>query len=847
MADSNRIHDTSAAKNIDSETNTGNKERARGIYSAYNAISGIFISLHRVNVKENILDNIKISIAEEEYCSQGSEEYDTTVEQVVRGLSSESSRGEVLQFVNRHNLPARMANEDHIFLEFLSCTGELCRLHFFKEDEDEDGSLLHAILGIEKVSEEKSQALISALSHDFQNVFWVDLGDGSAHVLKMSTYIGENVDEGSNRCFSYSPVCREYIEKFIYPEDRDRISEDISLEHLRDVFHEKDELAGTYRIEKDDGIHHYRYVFYSLPNMNSVVAGFRNIDDVIARHTQEEKAKHELEVAYRNQLEEQLTVFNTLARNFKNIYYVDLERGTAKVLKLDPAYTDILGIKINDEFPFDSVLKGWLNMVVCDEDREDVTRMLETENVKNIISRQNEFTGTYRSIVGGKMHHFQYSVVRADEAGTRVILGFQNIDDIINAHLKEETARREKEEIYQKQLLNAAKEAERANKAKTEFLLRMSHDIRTPINGIIGMLDIADHYDQDIEKQRECRIKTRESSKILLDLINEVLDMSKLESGEVMLENVPFDLNTMAYEIFTIIERQAQERGLEIIEEDCNVTHAWLIGSPVHYRRLVLNILGNAIKYNRPYGRIYITCREISFDGTTVMLETKIQDTGIGMSEEFQKHLFEPFSQENASARTKYGGTGLGMSITKSLVEKMGGTITFESQKDVGTTFDVIIPFKADLSYGMQNAPQEEDEDDSIRGETLLVAEDNELNLEITKFILEEAGAHVITANNGQEAAVSFAASKPGEISAILMDLMMPVMDGYKAAGCIRAMDRADAASVPIIAMTANAFVEDRIATRNAGMNEHIAKPLEAKKTVHIISQQIRARKNKGE
>ena len=440
----------------------------------------------------------------------------------------------------------------------------------------------------------------------------------------------------------------------------------------------------------------------------------------------------------------------------------------------------------------------------------------------------------------GQVHHYSYTFYKL-KGRDAVITGFRNIDDVIEQHNSEEKLRYEKDQAYQEKLKAVAKEAERANKSKTEFLLRMSHDIRTPLNGIVGMLEIAEHFDDSMEKQRECRSKIKESSKILLELINEVLDMSKLESGEVVLEHVPFNLAAMAFEIFTVVEKQAEECGIEVIEEDCDVIYPNLIGSPTHYKRLVMNILGNAIKYNKPHGKIYITCREIAFDGKQVTLQTKIRDTGIGMSEEFQKHLFEPFMQENISARTKYGGTGLGMSITKNLVDKMGGTITFESEKGVGTTFEILIPFDVDLSA--ESTPvQEEETLESIVGETIILAEDNEVNLEIAKFMLEEAGVHVIEARNGEEAVEAFAKSESGEIAAILMDLMMPVMDGYEATKTIRNMSRPDATEIPIIAMTANAFAEDRIATKKAGMNEHIAKPLDTNVALRIISKQIHSR-----
>ena len=404
-------------------------------------------------------------------------------------------------------------------------------------------------------------------------------------------------------------------------------------------------------------------------------------------------------------------------------------------------------------------------------------------------------------------------------------------------HLQEKSKQEIQSDLNQAQ--TDTKQAMEANEAKTTFLLNMSHDIRTPLNGIIGMLDIAERFPDDVEKQSDCRRKVRESSKILLELVDDVLDRSKLESGEIVLEHVPFDLIEVAKDVWLSVYKQAEDSGVEIIQENCNVEHPILLGSPLHLKRVMMNIISNAIKYNREHGKIYITCKEASYDGNSVVIEFKCRDTGIGMSIDFQKHIFEPFTQENDGARSSYAGTGLGMSIVKSIVEKMGGTITVESVKDEGSTFDVKIPFEVDASREQRDMSLKNDEQHSIKGLKILLAEDNELNMEIAKFLLEEEGAVVTDAWNGQEAIDAFAKSEIGSFDVILMDVMMPVLGGYDATRVIRARDRADAKSIPIIAMTANAFAEDKIASREAGMNEHISKPLEIKQVVRIVEKLV--------
>ena len=400
------------------------------------------------------------------------------------------------------------------------------------------------------------------------------------------------------------------------------------------------------------------------------------------------------------------------------------------------------------------------------------------------------------------------------------------------AHQKQE---QEKDEKYKTELLIAAKKAEAANEAKTEFLQRMSHDIRTPINGICGMVNMADHYADDMEKQKEYRTKVKEASNLLLELVNDVLDMSKLESGEIVLEEIPFNLSSIYREVFVVIEQVAAEQNLQIVWEKKEITHRDLIGSPRYVKRVMMNILSNAMKYNRENGHIYISCIEIpSGQPETTTMEFVCRDTGIGMAEEFQKHIFEPFAQEHAGSRTRFSGTGLGMPISKKLIEKMGGTITFESAEGIGTTFVIRVPFKIDLDVDIREE-QADVSEKSIKGLHILLAEDNELNMEIAEFVLQNEGAEVSKAWNGEETVELFRKSESGEFDAILMDIMMPVMNGYEATKMIRSLDREDAKVIPIIAMTANAFTEDRLRAKEAGMNEHIAKPFDVKLLVKII------------
>ena len=394
------------------------------------------------------------------------------------------------------------------------------------------------------------------------------------------------------------------------------------------------------------------------------------------------------------------------------------------------------------------------------------------------------------------------------------------------------------ERDFNELLTLARDEAESANRAKTEFLQRMSHDIRTPINGIIGMVDIASASPSDMDKQTECRAKIRDASSLLLDLVNEILDMSKLESGRVTLSHEPLDLTDSLTSSYAVVERLAAEKRVKLELNISELEHPWVMGSPTTVRRLFLNIVSNGVKYNREGGSLAVTAVESGYDGEKATYTFTFADTGIGMSEEFQKHLFEPFAQEGVAEQTSFGGTGLGMPITKRLVEAMGGSITFTSKKGVGTTFVIAVPFEICDAEG-SGLKDDASEAPTLEGVCVLLAEDNELNAEIAEFVLEQAGVEMELATNGQEALEMFCASEPGYYDAVLMDVMMPVMGGYAATRKIRATDRPDA-GLPIIAMTANAFAEDRIKAKEAGMDDHLSKPLDAPKLVRTLARLVR-------
>lgn len=413
-----------------------------------------------------------------------------------------------------------------------------------------------------------------------------------------------------------------------------------------------------------------------------------------------------------------------------------------------------------------------------------------------------------------------------DDDVTEILYVTQIIDDY-----------KQKELAYQQELVKAVESANQANTAKTDFLNRMSHDIRTPLNGILGMLDIAQKNETNPKALLECHEKMRTAAFHLKALVNDVLDMQRMETDRFFLEQIPFDIREILDNCWSMLEAQASRLDITLKKiKPGSLKYPYLIGSPLHIRQIFMNLLSNAIKYNKPGGSISIHAKIIRQVHQNVIYKFIISDTGIGISPEFQKHIFEPFAQEDTGARTIYKGTGLGMAIVHRLVQEMGGTIQLKSEKNVGSTFTLILPFTIDEHQPSASAETATDTPADLTDLHILVVEDNELNLEIAVFSLEAAGLNVSTAITGLEAVRLFEKSKPYEYDIILMDIMMPVMNGLDAAKAIRGLSRPDATTVPIIALSANAFAEDIQKSKNAGINEHLAKPLEMDKVLKVIA-----------
>ena len=412
---------------------------------------------------------------------------------------------------------------------------------------------------------------------------------------------------------------------------------------------------------------------------------------------------------------------------------------------------------------------------------------------------------------------------------------FQKPGECLNGYHQDITETMVTRKKQEQSIMDLLERVRQANSAKSEFLSHMSHDLRTPINGILGMLTILEKSQDDPERQRDCWKKIRVSAEHLLSLVNDVLQVSRLESGRPASVEEPYDLCAVLEDCITVLSPQAEDQSVLLELEMSGLRHRRVIGNPLYLRKILMSVIDNALKYNRPHGSVFVRAEETAFRNGTASCRFLIEDTGIGIGEDFKSHIFEPFTQEHPDARTNYNGAGLGMSIVKKLVDQMRGTVTINSRLGMGSVVQIILPIRVDETQSGQSEDEELDVQNSVAGMNVLLAEDNQINCEIVEYILREAGAEVTTANNGKAAVDAFEVSAPGSFDCILMDLMMPVMSGYEAARVIRSLDRADAKSVPIIALSANAFEEDVALSRDAGMNSHLAKPVDIRRMFQVM------------
>ncbi len=653
----------------------------------------------------------------------------------------------------------------------------------------------------------KSFNVLHALSVDYLGIYQVNFDTGECEIYRSSEQM--TADLSVNFKEGYQTAMERYISQCVMLRDQERLRAVTKKGYVLTQLESKKKFYIRYQVKDSScGLKHME-IHFSATNKpgeeNCAIFALRDVNAVVE---QEEKYK----LAARQSLEDILEGART------GIWTIELEEGCKPRMYTDRTMRILLGVP--DEIEPEACYEHWFQNI-------------EPEYVEMVQEAVREMLANGRCEVIYPWKHPELGKIYV-RCGGVPDKTFKKPGNCLNGYHQDITETMVAKRKQEQAIMELLEKVRRANSAKSEFLSHMSHDLRTPINGILGMLAIMERSQEDPKQQRECRRKIRVSTEHLLSLVNDVLQFSKLDKGRPAVAEEPFDLHDTLENCITLMSTKAEERKIRLVRREVSIQHRRLIGDPLHLQQVLIHIIDNAVKYNRPNGSVFVQVKETACRDGVSYYRFVVEDTGIGIEEDFKEHIFEPFTQQNQGARTHYNGTGLGMSIVKELVEQMKGTIEVDSQVGEGSVFRINLPIQIDEEWGTQ--PAEEEQTADIAGMCVLLVEDNEINCETMEFMLKDAGAKVVTANDGKTAVDAFVASTPGTFDCVLMDLMMPVMSGYEATHMIRGLSRSDAKAVPIIALSANAFEEDIAMTKAAGMNEHLAKPVDIKNMFKVMS-----------
>lgn len=684
-------------------------------------------------------------------------------------------------------------------------------------------------LNIQQDMSSEDMYVLKKLFTEYVSLYRLELNSGKYEILRLieNTNAKQIVGEEYRIFADYDEFTRRYAETFIPETEQEEFLDWHKCENLKKRLQEKESLTYYYHSVSKDGKDSY-YEAYAVKGKADgknfyIFLGYRNVDGILYK-----------EKAIQKQLQRALDeaklsneIIEAIAKSYQYISRIDISKNWFE--EISNRAVENMNYKKSGEVT--SGNRNACKKFVAEEYQEAFLKFADITTLPVRMKNEETIVMEYQ-MKDGNWHKLRFIEKKRDKDGnlTHVLCAIRSISDV-----------KKKEQELLQQVAEARKDAA----LKSRFLSNMSHDIRTPINGIIGMTELADRYPDNLEIQKKCREKLVESARHLVSMVNDILDMNKLETEQFVENDIPFNLAAVLNRVNTDQQMQAGKKKIDYVVDwkKSELNHMYLMGNPVYIEKLLTVITDNAVKFTKPGGNVSVWCREISEDDERAFYEFGCSDNGIGMSEEFAGHAFEMFSQENKTSRTQYEGTGLGLAIAKKITERLGGTIEIKSKKNCGTTVTMTIPFKTGVQNLMQyteNVNTESTEDIPLEGLHALIAEDNELNLEIAKLMLEEKGICVECAADGKEAVAKFEESEPGYYDVIFMDIMMPYMNGWDATRKIRTLQRPDADKIPIIAMSANAFAEDIINSHISGMNWHLTKPVDADKMMTALKECIR-------
>lgn len=671
--------------------------------------------------------------------------------------------------------------------------------------------------------------VLKKLFTEYVSLYRLELNSGKYEILRLveNTNAKQLVGEEHTIFADYDEFTRRYADAFVPETEQEEFLDWHKCENLKKRLQEKESLTYYYHSVSKDGKDSY-YEAYAVKGKADgknfyIFLGYRNVDVILYKEKaiQEQLQKALDEAKLSNE------IIEAIAKSYQYISRIDIAKDWFEEI----ANRDAENMNYKKSGEVTSGNRNACKKFVAEEYQEAFLKFTDITTLPVRMKNEETIVMEYQ-MKDGNWHKLRFIEKKRDKDGnlTHVLCAIRSISDV-----------KKKEQ----ELLHQVAEARKDAALKSQFLSNMSHDIRTPINGIIGMTELADRYPDNLEIQKKCREKLVESARHLVSMVNDILDMNKLETEQFVENDIPFNLAAVLNRVNTDQQMQAGKKKIDYVVDwkKSELNHMYLMGNPVYIEKLLTVITDNAVKFTKPGGNVSVWCREISEDDERAFYEFGCSDNGIGMSEEFAGHAFEMFSQENKTSRTQYEGTGLGLAIAKKITERLGGTIEIKSKKNCGTTVTMTIPFKTGVQNLMQyteNVNTESTEDIPLEGLHALIAEDNELNLEIAKFMLEEKGICVECAADGKEAVAKFEESEQGHYDVIFMDIMMPYMNGWDATRKIRTLQRPDADKIPIIAMSANAFAEDIINSHISGMNWHLTKPVDADKMMTALKECIR-------
>ena len=656
--------------------------------------------------------------------------------------------------------------------------------------------------------QKRSYNVLHALSVDYLGIYQVNFDTGECEIYRSSEQMG--MDWAARFAGGYQAAMEHYITEYVIARDQERLRTVTKRDYVLAQLMTKKKFSVRYQVKDiDSELKHLEIHFSATETSEQSHCAIFALRDINAVVEQEEKYKLEA----RQSLEDILEGART------GIWTIELEEGCLPRMYPDRTMRILLGV--SEEVGPEECYRRWFENI-----EPDYVEMVQEAVLEILENGRSEVIYHWNHPSLGKIY------VRCGGVPDRK---FKKPGVCLNGYHQDITETMVTRKKQEQSIMELLERVRRANSAKSEFLSHMSHDLRTPINGILGMLTILEKSQDDPELQRQCRKKIRVSTEHLLSLVNDVLQVSKLESGSPTDVAEPYDLHDTLEDCISILSPLAEERRISLVMDQASLQHTKIIGNPLHLRQILMNVIDNALKYNRPHGSVLIQVKETACQGQNANYLFIVEDTGIGIGEDFKEHIFEPFTQEHQNARTHYNGVGLGMSIVKKLVDQHKGTVEIDSQIGKGSVVRITLPLRINEAWNEQPMTEEQNVSGSIAGMRVLLVEDNEINCEIVQYILQDAGAKVVTAGNGKIAVDVFASSDPGTFDCILMDLMMPVMSGYEAARMIRSLNRPDA-QVPIIALSANAFDEDIALSKDAGMNEHLAKPVDIRKMFKVMN-----------